>query len=257
MVEQRMVSAKLAPKDFVDAIALNMYHDGSEGIQSHYDDSKRFEQPIYSLRLFSDSRLSFGTQLYGFTNGLFFVPMPRGCVTVMEHSGYAANGVKHCVRPIDMTGKSAAMILRKINEDALKVAEDLFWKESVHKLKCLSLEPAAPDQLIWNPLFNDSDLKMDRETAFLLQKLKGEKREAKMIKSIVQRMVKEVAFRETREATRKRKVLHVVSGMVKRVCTAERLHIDLSAEDNLDLFNLMDDMVSFIEHPAHALKRKR
>ena len=26
--------------------------------------------------------------------------------------GYAANGVKHCIRPCDMAGKSAAMILR-------------------------------------------------------------------------------------------------------------------------------------------------
>ena len=38
---------------------------GSEGIQSHYDDAGRFDRPIFSLRLFSDSRLSFGTQLYG------------------------------------------------------------------------------------------------------------------------------------------------------------------------------------------------
>ena len=30
--------------------------------------------------------------------------MPRGCVTVMERGGYAANGIKHCVRPVDMTG---------------------------------------------------------------------------------------------------------------------------------------------------------
>ena len=33
--------------------------------QSHFDDAERFARPIYSLRLFSDSRLSFGTQLYG------------------------------------------------------------------------------------------------------------------------------------------------------------------------------------------------
>jgi hypothetical protein len=54
------------------------------GIQSHFDDRERFAQPIYSLRLYSDSRLSFGTQLYGYTNGAFAIPMPRGCVTVME-----------------------------------------------------------------------------------------------------------------------------------------------------------------------------
>ena len=29
----------------------------------------------------------------------------RGCITVMEQGGYAASGVKHCVRPVDMSGK--------------------------------------------------------------------------------------------------------------------------------------------------------
>lgn len=65
MAERPLVDAKIAPAGFFDAWALNMYHDGSEGIQSHYDDADRFERPIYSVRLFSDSRLSFGTQLYG------------------------------------------------------------------------------------------------------------------------------------------------------------------------------------------------
>lgn len=39
-----------------------------------------------------------------YTNGAFSVDMPRGCVTVMHEGGYAANGLKHCVRPMDMTG---------------------------------------------------------------------------------------------------------------------------------------------------------
>ena len=64
-VEQALVRADLVQPGFFNSWALNLYHDGSEGIQSHYDDPDRFEQPIYSLRLFSDSRLSFGTQLYG------------------------------------------------------------------------------------------------------------------------------------------------------------------------------------------------
>ena len=55
----------MLPAGFVNSAALNVYHDGSEGIQSHYDDAARFERPVVSLRLFSDSRLSFGTQLYG------------------------------------------------------------------------------------------------------------------------------------------------------------------------------------------------
>ena len=64
-MEQALVRANLVQPGFFNSWALNLYHDGSEGIQSHYDDPDRFEQPIYSLRLFSDSRLSFGTQLYG------------------------------------------------------------------------------------------------------------------------------------------------------------------------------------------------
>ena len=103
-VERPMVKAKLVPEDFLDSWALNIYHDGSQGIQPHYDDSTRFERPVYSLRLFSDSRLSFGTQLYGYTNGAFCVDMPRGAITIMHAGGYAVAGAKHCVRPVDLAG---------------------------------------------------------------------------------------------------------------------------------------------------------
>ncbi len=64
-VEEPLVAAGLLPLGFVNSAALNMYVDGSEGIQAHFDDAGRFERPILSMRLFSDSRLSFGTQLYG------------------------------------------------------------------------------------------------------------------------------------------------------------------------------------------------
>ena len=178
-VEAPLVSAAILPPGWVDSVALNLYHDGSEGIQSHYDDAERFERPIYSLRLFSDSRLSFGTQLYGwarsgresggcderrggmrlrslaqnvytdynsiplpparYTNGAFCIPMPRGCVTVMESGGYAANGAKHCVRPVDMTGKSAGLILRRINPGAWAAARALHLAEAEHWMRCLSL----------------------------------------------------------------------------------------------------------------------
>ena len=63
---------------------MNVYHDGKEGLAQHFDDAVRFKQPIYTLRLFSDCRLSFGSQFYGFCNGAFCIPLPRGCVCVME-----------------------------------------------------------------------------------------------------------------------------------------------------------------------------
>jgi len=39
---------------------------------------------------------------------------------VLEES-YAANGIKHCVRPCDMTGKSAALILRQMHHKVIVV----------------------------------------------------------------------------------------------------------------------------------------
>ena len=63
---------------------MNVYHDGKEGLAQHFDDAVRFKQPIFSVRLFSDCRLSFGSQFYGFCNGAFCVPLPRGCIAVLE-----------------------------------------------------------------------------------------------------------------------------------------------------------------------------
>ncbi len=122
ILEDPLVKTNIIPKEFINSIALNVYHDGSEGLAQHFDDATRFKQPIYTLRLFSDSRLSFGSQYYGFCNGAFTIPLPRGCICVMEESSYSANGVKHCIRPCDMTGKSAACILRQIHPSVVEEA---------------------------------------------------------------------------------------------------------------------------------------
>ena len=67
--------------------------------------------------------------------------MSRGCITVMEEGSFAANGIKHCIRPVDMTGKSAAFILRQMHpdlvEDALKY--DQFVDLPLH-LSTLSID---------------------------------------------------------------------------------------------------------------------
>mmetsp|Transcript_33206 Transcript_33206/g.50897 ORF Transcript_33206/g.50897 Transcript_33206/m.50897 type:complete len:229 (-) Transcript_33206:565-1251(-) len=56
-----MVDTGIIQDDFINSVALNVYHDGSEGLAQHFDDATRFKQPIFTLRLFSDSRLSFGS----------------------------------------------------------------------------------------------------------------------------------------------------------------------------------------------------
>ena len=121
-IELPLVASKVIGKGFVNSIAMNVYHDGTEGLAQHYDDATRFKQPIYTLRLFSDSRLSFGSQYYGFCNGAFYIPLARGCICEMEENSYAANGVKHCIRPCDMTGKSCAIILRQMHPQVVREA---------------------------------------------------------------------------------------------------------------------------------------
>ena len=37
----------------------------------------------------------------------------------MNENSYAANGVKHCVRPCDMSGKSAAVIMRQMHHQVV------------------------------------------------------------------------------------------------------------------------------------------
>jgi hypothetical protein len=61
VLEEPLVQSRIIEKDFINSIALNVYHDGSEGLAQHFDDATRFKQPIYTVRLFSDSRLSFGS----------------------------------------------------------------------------------------------------------------------------------------------------------------------------------------------------
>jgi hypothetical protein len=37
----------------------------------------------------------------------------------MEEGSYSGNGVKHCIRPCDMTGKSSAVILRQMHPSCI------------------------------------------------------------------------------------------------------------------------------------------
>lgn len=80
----RLVSAKVMNKDFANQFALNIYQDGSLGISPHFDDNNRFYPYIYSLRLFGDTRLSFGCGVWGKGGGRFFVPLPRGAILIMK-----------------------------------------------------------------------------------------------------------------------------------------------------------------------------
>jgi len=123
-VEDRMVAVGVVPKDFINGVALNIYHDGTLGIGLHVDCNSRFDRPIVTLRLFSPARLTLGGHLLG-QNAVSVIDLPRGAVLSMLKDNYAADGVKHSVRSCDLVTKSAALILRHLWEDCLEEASQI------------------------------------------------------------------------------------------------------------------------------------
>jgi len=138
--ESKMIEAGVISQRFVNSFACNIYHDGSEGLAQHYDDIGRFKHPVISLRLYSDSRLSFGCKLYGFNNGLFTVPMPRGSITILQENGFASNEVKHCIRPQDMSGKSGVLIMRQIHQHLMEQAYELQLTDLIEYFQVMDLD---------------------------------------------------------------------------------------------------------------------
>lgn len=136
-LEQRLVERNIMPPDFVEQTVVNMYHEAGSGLGVHQgkfhsrihdhndylfiDSRDLFERPIYSLRLFSDSVLSFGCKGLGMVLRKQAVPLYRGAITIMEH--YAANKTKHCVRPADIHRKSSSVLMRKIQPKAKQILE--------------------------------------------------------------------------------------------------------------------------------------
>lgn len=73
--------------------------------------------------------------------------MPRGCITIMHDKSYAANAIKHCVRPCDMSGKSAGLIMRKINAGAWKEAVQYQFDETVSRIENFHIDDKTiPDK---------------------------------------------------------------------------------------------------------------
>ncbi len=139
-VEAPLLRAGIVAQGFTNSFASNIYHDGTEGLSQHYDDDRRFLHPVVSLRLYSDSRLSFGCKLYGYCNGTVTVPMPRGSVCVLLPDGWAGSKVKHAIRPQDMEGKSGVVLLRHIHEELIRSGDELKLSDLADLFAAASLE---------------------------------------------------------------------------------------------------------------------
>ena len=186
-LERLLVERGIVSPQFVNQFAVNIYHDGSEGLAQHYDDAKRFEQPIISIRLFSDSRLSFGSKYYYYHDSSFFIPMPRGAITILESNSFAANEISHCVRSSDMEGKSAVIVLRRVKEERVRESNNLAVDRMCSHFGALNLIRNKP----FVPVVESREVRMTEETI---------RREIQRMITKVERQEKARRRREEREA---------------------------------------------------------
>jgi len=110
--------------EWINQISFNDYSSANLGLGPHFDDANRFDRPITTIRLFSDSRLSFELRYYGINMGSLIIPLPRGRICVLEKNSYAAEKAKHAVRDCDITERSAALILRHVHDDVEQKARE-------------------------------------------------------------------------------------------------------------------------------------
>merc|ERR1711879_893176 len=110
--------------DWINQISLNDYTSGKTGLGAHFDDPNRFARPITTVRLFSDSRLSFGLRYLSTNKGTMVAPLKRGRVCVMQADSYASDLVKHTIRNCDLTHRSAALILRNVHPHVVEEAKE-------------------------------------------------------------------------------------------------------------------------------------
>uniref|UniRef100_A0A7S3PRC6 Uncharacterized protein n=1 Tax=Aplanochytrium stocchinoi TaxID=215587 RepID=A0A7S3PRC6_9STRA len=104
---------------YFDQVVANVYKRTSSSLGVHQDDSDLFEFPVFSLRLFSESVLSFGCKGVGMqeTDKFVSVPLKRGVLTSMYH--IAAENFNHCIRPCDITEYSTSLIFRRVKNERI------------------------------------------------------------------------------------------------------------------------------------------
>ncbi|KAF4074904.1 hypothetical protein AMELA_G00228580 [Ameiurus melas] len=119
LVIEPLVARGIIPEGFVNSAVINDYQPGG-CIVSHVDPIHIFERPIVSVSFFSDSALCFGCKFQfkpiRVSEPVLCLPVLRGSVTLL--SGYAADGITHCIRPQDIKQRRAVIILRKTRPDA-------------------------------------------------------------------------------------------------------------------------------------------
>lgn len=152
----------------------------------------------------------------------------------------------------NVTGKSAGMILRKINEKALRQAKQFYWDESLELFQRFSLATASIDNLVRNPLFHDDS--SSKYVQSICKQKSTWQREKKEVCQIMQHLVRSIQIQHRKDRNMDLEIFSIVSGITRRVCSAQTVDWRLNDGDTFEVFRLVDDMVSFCEYPRLTLK---
>lgn len=152
----------------------------------------------------------------------------------------------------NVTGKSAGMILRKINEKALRQAKQFYWDESLELFQRFSLATASIDNLVRNPLFHDDS--NSKYAQSICKQKSTRQREKKEVYQIMQYLLRSIQVQHRKDRNMDLEIFSIVSGITRRVCSAQTVEWTLSDGDSSEVFRLVDDMVSFCEYPRLTLK---
>lgn len=166
--------------------------------------------------------------------------MPRGCITVMEEGSYAADGVKHCVRPMDMQGKNAGLIMRQINPQAMLDAWKYHLEESTLWLKSLNLE-------------EDATPFKERLNRLIREDISGRSMDEGMIASICRRVlyrcIREVEKGERDTTSEVRSVIEgLIRGVVRGIHQDDILLKRQIRQEQIMVKHVLDSVVRKIEH---------
>lgn len=145
------------------------------------------------------------------------------------------------------------MILRKINEKALRQAEQFYWDESLKLFQRLSLTTASIENLVRNPLF------LDDSNSKYVQSISRQKstrdREKKEVHQIMQHLLRAIQVQHRKDRNIDLEIFSIVAGITRRVCSAQRVRWSLDDDRySTEVFQLVDDMVSLCEYPRLTLK---
>eukprot|EP01024_Parvocaulis_polyphysoides_P042326 TRINITY_DN38725_c0_g1_i1.p1 TRINITY_DN38725_c0_g1~~TRINITY_DN38725_c0_g1_i1.p1 ORF type:complete len:322 (+),score=39.14 TRINITY_DN38725_c0_g1_i1:5-970(+) len=154
--------------------------------------------------------------------------------------------MKHCIRPHDMTGKSAALILRKINPYAMQQAKLLQFEEVLQRLQMLDINRVMP-------LTDDIS---DQSHKFLLggngrggRNAGDEGGAEKIVKCLLNDIVTRI---EREEDKVERSVRKVLDRMINRL---ERK--DFVSDDKREVKRVMQMMISSVERSETQLFRSK